>query len=393
MLAAMVQNNRVQTLTISANAQAKTGGQGLNFYHMVEALRECFDVSVFCSAPYPVATVPTTVVPTSSVSSTIGRIPFLRRRRDWVVSASETHFDRYVSERLTKTDLFQGVTGQCAQSLLAAKALGCFTILDVITTHMEDFHMNQQRECDKFGVQPPSNQRIVDQAVKEYNRADLIRVMSQHAKRTFLERGFASERLVVIPPPLDLDEFPQAEFREPKFRISFVGLLEPWKGFHYLIEAFQRMQLPDSELVLWGGSGSRPVAKYLRESSAKNPAIIINPVEVRSYGYGNVYGKSSVLVHPSLCDGFGYVVVEAMASGIPVITTLNTGAAQYVLDGVNGYIVDPTDRTMLSDRLLHLAKNPALVKQMGAAARKAVQGMTLDSVRKHYMEQFSVVRG
>ena len=147
--------------------------------------------------------------------------------------------------------------------------------------------MHQQRECDKFGIRPPSNQGTVDQAVIEYNRADLIRVMSKHAERTFLERGFAPERLVVIPPPLDLDQFPQAEFREPKFRISFLGL-EPWKGFPYLIEAFQGMQLPDSELVLWGGSGSRAIKPAL--TTGPTPGI------ERSSAHWAASGAEAVMV-------------------------------------------------------------------------------------------------
>jgi glycosyltransferase involved in cell wall biosynthesis len=378
------------TLTISANAQAKVGGQGLNFYHMVEALRDCFEVSVFCPAPYPDQNIPTTLVPTSRLSRAIREIPILRRRRDWVASTADIFFDHYVAPRVPKTDFFQGVTGQCTRSLATAKARGCFTILDVITPHMEEFHSCQKRECAVFGIRPPSDEQTVRRAMKEYQQADLIRVMSEDAKQTFLERGFSRDRLMVVPPPLDLDEFSPADFRGPKFRISFVGLIEPWKGFQYLIETFQSIQLRDAELVLWGGSGSRPIAKYLRESMAKNPAIVVQPVEVRSYGYENVYSKSSVLVHPSLCDGFAYVVVEAMASGIPVITTHNTGASQFVVDGVNGYLVDPKDRDMLADRLVHLARNPALVREMGAAARKAVQGMTLDGVRQLYLDRLEL---
>jgi glycosyltransferase involved in cell wall biosynthesis len=164
-----------------------------------------------------------------------------------------------------------------------------------------------------------------------------------------------------------------------KFRISFVGLIEPWKGFHYLVEAFNALKLKDSELVLWGGSGSRSVSQYLQEQMARNPSIIIRPVTVRQFGYGNVYGKSSVFVHPSLADGFGYVVAEAMASGLPVIVTEATGAADLIVDGENGYIVPVGDSEAICERLRHLAENPHLLRQMGEAARTTARSLTLDA--------------
>ena len=371
-----------KTLVLSANAVPKRGGQGLNLHHMTEALRDLFNVEVFCPSPCP--GLPSTRVPRSWVGRAFAQTPVLRRFRDWTVAFEDRHFDHYVAARLPRAHFFQGVTGQCNESLKTAKAQGCFSILDVITTHMADFHEHQRRECARFGIRPPSNGVTLKVAFEEYARADLIRVMSEHAKNTFLERGFSSDRIAVIPPPLDLDEFPQADFREPKFRVSFVGLIEPWKGFHHLVEAFNAASLKDSELVLWGGPGARSIHRYLQQHMARNRAIVVNPVEVRSFGYGNVYAKSSVLVHPSLCDGFGYVVAEAMASGIPVITTKNTGAAQFVVDGENGYIVDPTDRSMLVDRLTYLAKNPTLVKEMGQAARRTAQGMTFTKMRQLY---------
>ena len=159
---------------------------------------------------------------------------------------------------------------------------------------------------------------------------------------------------------------------EPKFRVSFVGLLEPWKGFHYLVDAFNMLDLPDSELIFWGGAGTRAATQYFQEQVRRNPNIAVRPVQVRKC-YGEVYAKSSVLVHPSLSEGFGYVVAEAMASGIPVIVTRYAGAADLVTDGENGYIVPPRDPEAIRDRLAHMAAHPALVREMGRAARETMQ--------------------
>jgi alpha-maltose-1-phosphate synthase len=350
---------------------------------MIEGSREAFDLSVFCGGASP--NVATEVVPDSTVGGYVNRIPVLRRLRDWATYISDSHFDRYVSSRISPAKIFQGVTGQCEGSLKAAKTRGCRTLLDVVTMHIDDFGAQQDRECLKFQVRPSIHPRHRQKMRAEYERADVIRVMSERARQTFLERGSSPDRVVVISPPINLDEFPQANFSESKFRISFVGLLEPWKGFHYLIEAFNALNLPESELVFWGGSGTRSVSQYLHGQMARNPAIILKPVEVRRLGYGEVYGKSSVFVNPSLADGFGYVVAEAMASGLPVIVTSRTGAADLIVDGENGYIVPPADIDAIRDRLAHLASHPALLREMGHAARETASSLTFEKFRGRYV--------
>jgi glycosyltransferase involved in cell wall biosynthesis len=370
-------------LILSANATPLVGGQGLNLFHMIEGSRKDFDLSVFCRAACP--GVETRVVPNSHASRLVARVPFVRRLRDWQTLSADSHFDAYVGKRLNGARIFQGVTGQCLESLKAARDNGSRTLLDVVTTHIDDFGAQQDRECVEFQVRPSIHPRQRERMRLEYQRADLIRVMSERARQTFSERGFPNKQVVVIPPPVNLDEFPEARFAEPKFRISFVGLLEPWKGFHYLIDAFNALNLPDSELVLWGGPGTRSVSRYLKEQMTRNPAIVVKPVEIRRYGYGEVYGKSSVLVHPSLADGFGYVVAEAMASGIPVIVTSSTGASEIVVDGVNGYVVSPGDSDAIRDRLAHLAAHPARLREMGRAARETASSLNFERFCQRYV--------
>jgi len=377
-LSAAVQRPERHSIVVSANAFPRRGGQGLNLYHMVNELREYFDVLLFCRDAF--ASVQTQIVPPSALSGWISKVPVLRRLRDVQNRLSDMHFDDYVSQRLPAANLFQGVAGQCYRSLEKARKLGYRTVVDSITTHIDDFVEHQKRECAVFGVRPATDGKIQARTRGEYQRADLIRVLSVHARQTFVDRGF--QNVIVARPRVDVTEFPEARFEESKFRISFVGLLEPWKGFHYLVDAFQRLDLPDSELIFWGAAGTRAVTQYLREQMERNPRIQLRPVEVRSC-YGEVYGKSSVLVHPSLSEGFGYVVAEAMASGIPVIVTKNAGAADLVVDGQNGYVVPARDPEAIRDRLAHLAAHPALLKTMGRAARETMRARNGDEWREY----------
>lgn len=382
---------RKPRMVIAANASLGTGGQGLNFQHMAEGLCESFELSLFCRAPAAIA--PTHVVAGSKTEAIIGATPLLRRARDLQTHLSATHFDRYVATHLPAAELFQGVTGQCAFSLRAARALGMRTVTDVVTVHVDEFCLQAAHECTSFGVRPPLSGATQRRMRDEYANADLVRVMSKHARATFLDRGFPEDRIVTVAPHINLDEFPAADFAGPKFRISFVGLIEPWKGFHHLVAAFDALQLKDTELVLWGGPGSRPVSRFLREAMARNPAIIIRPVEVRRFGYAEVYGKSSVLVHPSLTDGFGYTVLEAMASGLPVIVADGAGATDLVVDGYNGYVVPGGQSGPIAERLEHLYHNPGLMRLMGEAARATARELTLARFRETYIPRLLALCG
>lgn len=373
-----------ERLILSANATPGVGGQGTNLLHMIEGLKELFDVSVFCRGGE--ASVDKTDIPTSRLSVFIGRVPVLRRMRDWQGLYNEINFDAQVSRRLSPSAFFQGTTGQCLESLATAKANGSFTILDSITFHSDQYYTELTRECVRFGLRPPLSAELRRRTLEEYKRADAIRVNSEPARRSFLERGVRSDRIFVTPPPFDMAQFPQADFPGSRFTISFVGLLEPAKGFHYLIEAFRKLNRRDSELLLWGNTGARPLARYVAQQLSECPTIRLRPETVKQIGYGKVYGISSVLVHPSLSDGFGYVVGEAMASGIPVITTPTTGASQWIVDGVNGYVVPPRDPDAICERLEFLISRPALVREMGKAARETMAKLTLENFRARTLE-------
>lgn len=361
-------------LVLAANAVAPRGGQGLNLAHMVEALRGDFDLNVVCRGG--VTSAPQTTVDGSRAARALMAVPVVRRLRDVVTLAEDSHFDREVAALLPglRPQVFQGVVGQCCRSLRVARGLGARTVLDSVTTHVDDLKGHMDREGARMGVRGPINAVQRARILREYERSDLIRVMSRVALRTFVERGFDERRFVVATPPIDPSQFQAVGPRRDRFVVGFVGLIEPWKGFHHLLQAYDALRLPGAELAFWGGPGARPISRMLAEYQARAAGIRLERAEVRSVGYAAVYGAMSVLVHPSLSDGFGYVVAEAMASGVPVIVTDNTGAADLVEDGVNGYVVRGGDVGALRDRLEHLWRHQDELTTMGARARATALG-------------------
>jgi glycosyltransferase involved in cell wall biosynthesis len=382
-------------LVLSANAAPGLGGQGLNLQHMIQCFSREYDQRVFAAGmglewEGKEAERIATVSP-SALGGWVAKTPLLRRRRDWITWLSERNHDSKVAARLAQDEApqyFQGASGQCLDSLRLARSKGSHTILDVLTLHHEDYMRAAESEAAKFGVQSHGHPGIAKQIAREYAEADIIRVMSGPARDTFLARGFDSRRVFAAAPPVEIPEIDSGRKEPDPFVISYVGLLEPAKGFHQLIEAFEKLSSRDAQLWLWGNTGSREMSRYLAARMQACPRIQLKPFSVRQLGHEKVYGASSVLVHPSLADGFGYVVSEAMASGIPVITTTATGASEWVREGVNGYVLAPGDVEGIRDRLEQLMQSPSRRREMGLAARESMRHLTLERMRACYREAF-----
>ncbi|MCD8535866.1 MAG: glycosyltransferase [Verrucomicrobia bacterium] len=151
-----------------------------------------------------------------------------------------------------------------------------------------------------------------------------------------------------------------------------------------MVKAFREFDDPRAQLQMWGGTGSRPVFEFIGKNMHEDPRIQVKEgMCIRTMGYSKVYGQMSVFVHPSLADGFGYVVFEAMACGRPVIVTENTGAADIVQDGINGFIVPIRDSQAILEKLHLLRNSPELRQKMGEAARISAQNLTFEKFRQN----------
>ncbi len=263
------------------------------------------------------------------------------------------------------------------------QGMGMETVLDVITAHIDLFVAEGVKECARFGAPFAIHPAAYAAMRQEYASADRIRVMSQFALDSFLARGLTRDRVAVVSRPLILERSEITD-RPPRFCVGFVGALEPWKGVHYLVEAFRRVAGSDWELLLVGATGSRPMARYFREVLSTDARIRMEPADVTAAGWARIYGRFSVLVYPSVCDGFGQSVAEAMACGVPVIVTTTTGAADLVEPGRSGFIVPPRDPESIAESLDRLARDRDLCREMGRQGRATVRRYTPERFRRQY---------
>jgi glycosyltransferase involved in cell wall biosynthesis len=225
--------------------------------------------------------------------------------------------------------------------------------------------------------------------VAEYDEADCIVVPSTFAYETFRDVGYPEDRLFINPLGVDIHRFRPPSSPEGTFRVVFLGRGSVQKGVVYLLRAWRRLDLPGGELILAGPiePGAKEILHRELQRVRAGTVRIVGPV-------GNpeaVLRESSVLVLPSVQDGFGLVVLEAMACGVPVIVSENVGAKDCVREGIDGFVVPVRDADAIAARLEWLHGHPTQRGGMGARARERAMSYSWDAYRSRLAEKIQAL--
>ncbi len=259
-----------------------------------------------------------------------------------------------------------------------AKHNGIPVVLERSSAHITVQSQILEEEYKQLGlVCREVHPEIVAQELREYQLADRIAVPSLFAKRTFFQQGFNETQLIHNPLGTSLKTFSPGVKEDDVFRVVYAGALGVRKGIHYLVRAFIEANIPNSELILLGKA--IPETPHLLTGADERVKC---PGHVSEAELARYYRNSSVFVMPSLEDGFGMVLAQAIACGLPIVSTSNTGAEDLLrmqntepiyLDNQieeypSGYIVPPRDDSAIASVLQLLASNPQILKQKQGAA-------------------------
>src|SRR5207248_1915609 len=176
---------------------------------------------------------------------------------------------------------------------------------------------------------------------------------SEYSRSSFMEEGIADNRLIRIKYPIDARFSAAATRPDDEFRVVYTGTITVTKGVPVLLDAFARLADPDARLTLIGGSSTRGMRRYLESRLREDSRVSIAPGDPLPH-----LQSAHVYVHPSFQEGFGYAPMEALACGVPVIVTEDTGMKEHVREGVNGFVVPTGDADAILDRLEYLARHP-----------------------------------
>jgi len=303
----------------------------------------------------------------------VSLVPFLRRFAGHLQLYKKKSHDIFVSREISRTDdidIFVGWLGNCTRSLRVAKKKGIVTVIESGSTHPRWQHEMLKEEywktCRRRLSLPGYRKRYLRQVMKDISVCDHIAIPSKIVEKSFVANGISKDRLIRVPYGVNLTHFKQVKKKDSVFRVIFCGSLCVRKGLHYLIQAFNELDLPYSELMLIGHMDD-DIAKFLSD----NPNDKINFIGPRPHKtLYSFYSQGSVFVHPSIEEGLSLVQLEAMACGLPLIATTNTGAEDVIDDGVEGFIVPIRDVPALKRKIRYMYDNRDVCRKMGVNAKK-----------------------
>lgn len=215
--------------------------------------------------------------------------------------------------------------------------------------------------------------------------ADVMIANCEYFRERLLGLGAPAERVAVLPSGLDCTKFPFHPRRFPedrRLRIASVGRLIEKKGFAYAIEAVAALSRERPDLcveyeIMGEGPLHDELARAIAASGCDGRIRLRGPGDetaIRELLEGShVFLAPSVTARSGNEDAPINTLKEAMASGLPVISTRHGGIPELVADGVSGYLVPERDADALAERLLHLVRHPESWPLLGRAGRECVE--------------------
>jgi glycosyltransferase involved in cell wall biosynthesis len=281
-------------------------------------------------------------------------------------------------------DVFVGYELSCAESFSKARERGMVCVLEAMSVH----YTVQLRE---LGASKTGEETLRSVATKdrEIAAADWIVVLSSAAKASYEAAGFPSEHICVIPPFIDTTQLSararHARGRRTGIRFLFVGNDGHHKGVDLLVEAFDGLDATGKKLRVIGAARREAL-------SAQEQSIELLPRMSRA-ALVEHFEWADVLVLPSRFDGFGFVVVEALASGKPVIVSTAVGAADLVREGRNGWIFRSGDVTDLTRAMLASFCARDSLRDMAEPARDSVRQLSFENYSSRVATFYAQIRG
>ncbi len=298
--------------------------------------------------------------------------------------------DHLMSRWIPECSVFHGWMGQSLASMKVAKQKGAVTLLENVGRHPGHFYKASWEECDRFNISEEDRSPLLPAALiprmqREYEICDSIAVPSNVAHASFAEFGYA-KKAIVVHPGVDAEFFSPRAGAEPRplFRASFVGRVELAKGAGYLLQAWKRLALPNAELVLAGEV--RPEMKDLLRIQADSSVRVTGVLTATELA--DLYRSSDVFAFPSVNEGLAMVLLEAMASGLAVVASDMSGAADCVSEGKEGFITPARNVDRLAEAILWCYQHRDETRAMGRAARARVER---EFTLEHYNQRMIAV--
>jgi len=319
------------------------------------------------------------------LAAAIGRLPILPSSRRGSIShslifAAETAVARAAGRQAAAADIVVASYGTARFAFEAMQRTGGRAVLSYPIAHnryQARVYAEEAALEPEFAAALPRTdllpQEYSERLETECELADCILVGSEFVRDSFIDIGYDAARIAVVPYGVDTSRFaPRSGPRKDRtFRVLFVGQIGQRKGMSYLLKAFEQFHRPNTELHIVGSYVSgHEVYRRFADLYRHTPNVPQSELPA-------LFHEADVFVFPSLIEGMPLVVLEAMACGVPVITTKH-GPAEIVRDGTDGFFVPIRNAEAIAMRLEQLHRDPNLGAQMGRNARERALQFTWD---------------
>lgn len=336
---------------------------------------------IFCGYPHSklrdvklpagmVHTFPWVRVPYMALSATGW---FQHAQLGWLDHFCNVTLDRHVAHHLPECDVFVGLAGSGLRTARQIHVRGARYVCDTGSSHIRHQNALLEEEHARWQVgNERAHPRVIAQTEAEYEEADLITVPSRFSARSFIQQGIDPKKVHVLPYGVSLQHFrPTVQPASDSFDVLFAGGACLRKGVPYLLQAFQKLRHPRKRLR-FAGYFPAELAQQMRHHGLWSDDIeLLGHLDTAQLA--ERMSRSHVLVLPSIEDGFGLVMAQAMACGCPVVASEHTGASELFEDGEAGRILPVRRVDLLADALQQLADEPDARQRMSRKALARVQ--------------------
>jgi len=230
-------------------------------------------------------------------------------------------------------------------------------------------HIHGSNFDEYYDSSPSWLQRLIRNS---FNNADAVLVLSEKWKE-FVNRISSNRNVYILYNGSNLSIYSGKIDHGDRINISCMGRLGKRKGTYDLLEAFLNVcrENPDAHLVLGGDGDVEEVRKIIQDQDVGDRAHLLGWVtgddKIR------VFKECDIYVLPSYNEGLPGSILEAMAVGVPIVSTPVGGIPEAVIEGRNGYLVEPGDREKLFDRIMLLCRDEESRRRMGRESRKIIE--------------------
>ena len=316
---------------------------------------------------------------------------------DTVWEWAEKSFDKWVSGKVnSNTKIVHCYEHAALFTFKKATKIGSFKILEQVSQHFSFYDELLKKQLEKYPeldsnynsrLGSNTKERRNERKMKELSLADLIICNSSFTMKTLVNAGVDENKILRIPlayPPI----LKEKRFRENTgiFTFIYVGSLSIRKGVHILIDVWKQHFANNKSIqLILAGSNSLPQA-----ITANLPKNLLLQGHVNKADLESLYDQADLLVVPTLADGFGMVITEAMARGLPVLTTENSAGFDLIENNVDGFLIPAGNDMALADKMIWINNNREILPNMANHAMQKAKNYQWADYRKLLVKEIKI---